>query len=236
MVSPPRGDISLLKEPFMRRIFRLAAAIVVALAAHVQATARFEGKLIFTKTGAGDEGTYDYFMKGDRVRVETGGATMIGDTAKEKMLLLMPDQKIYMEMKLDPKQIVKEQVGEIADEMVATGVKDTIQGYPCEEWAVKNPNGQTEICLVDGFGPYLKTPSDPAHAAATASWEDKIMKNGGFPFRIREKDAGGKLKSEIVVTTVEKKKLSETLFTVPGGYRKFAMPDFSDLFKGKDAN
>ena len=99
----------------------------------------FEGTIEFKKVKKGRESTYIYYVKGDNVRLEEFGPNKtivdlaIIDLKEEKVVLVSPERKSYMELK----------TAHSTKDMSQTSVqmtKDTktIMNYPCSKWIISN--------------------------------------------------------------------------------------------------
>jgi len=63
------------------------------------AQADFEGKIKFKISSDGDEMFLDYFIKGENLRMEMGdNAEAVFLKSKDKSLILMPSEKMYMDL------------------------------------------------------------------------------------------------------------------------------------------
>ncbi|MBU0671910.1 MAG: DUF4412 domain-containing protein [Candidatus Margulisbacteria bacterium] len=142
------------------------------------------------------------YFGGDKWRVESQvfgqNSIVIVRTDKKVMWNLMPDKKMYMEMKLDPKQAISNGMkfpGEIKRKKVGSG---QVNGIACDKYEITyKPNEKSPEASV-----YQWLSKDNVPVKTTAidgSWssEYKNIKVGRQP---------------------------DPLFNLPAGYKKFAMP------------
>ncbi len=70
-----------------------------------------------------------------------------------------------------------------------------------------------------------------AQAAADPEWS-KFLEGGAFPLKMTITE-GGKTTMASEVTSIERKKLDDSLFTVPAGYKEMNMPAGMPSIPGK---
>ncbi|MBN2057752.1 MAG: DUF4412 domain-containing protein [Candidatus Saganbacteria bacterium] len=142
-----------------------------------------------------------YFGK-DKWRVESSafGQKTIAIVRADKNVMwnIMPQQKMYMEMKLDPKQMVGKTTklpGELSRKKVSS---EKVSGLMCDKYKITyKPNEKASEMSVYQW---ISKDNIPVKTAATdGSWYSlyKDVKVGAQP---------------------------DSLFDLPGGYKKFSMP------------
>jgi hypothetical protein len=199
----------------------------------------FEGTL--TMHINGDDGTpHDlrYLMKGGKVRFEVteGGQTavVIMDRPNQRMLVLVAEQKIYVESPLAPAVAVGPQRTQGAAQTPAvsmTGRLETIAGYSCEHALFAEADGQqVDVCLARGLGGFVFPPKGnpmaPAAGRPANDWSARLD-DGVFPLKVTK---AGRVQLE--VTNIEKQSLDASLFTPPEGWQKLAgMPGMPGLMR-----
>jgi len=207
----------------------------------------FEGA-ITAKMFTGDQPMeIRYAIKGARTRVETqlsqGSAqmgVMLMDMSSSTQTMLIPQTKTYMTMNW----------GEIAEKMAkgndasgdfpkvtSTGKTETVAGFTCQYWIVGDEQN-TEVCLAKGLGYFggggqsggvfdkLKSLAmgDKMKAQLAANPEfAKFVEGGAFPLKVAQIE-NGQSKTVMEVTSVERKSLNDSLFTVPADYKKMEIP------------
>jgi hypothetical protein len=206
----------------MLRTLLLTAATATSLAA--QST--FEGAVSMTLSGDNGRSTdLTYMMSKDgkiRMEMQVGrggrGATMIMDLAQKQMLMLMPEQKMYMVQSLagamDAAQGAR---GASTATVTRTGQKETIAGYECEHVTVTDNGATSDVCLAHGLGRWMTpAPGGMGRGGPPKSdpWEAGIGADG-FPLKVTK---GGQ--TIVLVTKIDKKSLDASLFAQPDGYTK----------------
>ena len=194
------------------------AAIAAPAIAHGQSSKQFEG--VVTYQGEGGR-TFQYAIRNGRVRIdlndENKQGSMIMDSGSHKMYMLMPEQKMYMEMDVS-------QMGEMdssADNVKPrkTGKTEVVAGHKCEYWTVEEEKGRVDVCVAKDMRSFLAF-SNKSIGDASA-WQKAIGENS-FPLKVVMHD-DGKEDVALVATKVEAKSLDASLFTPPTTYKKMEM-------------
>lgn len=144
------------------------------------------------------------YVKEDRVRTERNMAghsqIMIMDRAKAKVLMLMPEAKAYMEMRLDPAKMgaaaLKDEKSEYGQWRVVG--HETVDGWECEKRVFDY--------------------KDKPMGELTAWFAEKL----GYPVKTVYKGEGGVMIMEY--KNIKTGGVDDSLFEVPAGYQKMAMP------------
>ena len=180
--------------------FILAATFILA-ASLVQA-AEFSANVI-TKA-EGQEMRGKIFMKGEKIRSEfdAGGQTNISIVRPDKKVvwMVMPAEKMYMEMPMtdeaQEKILIKKPEDQVKMKLVGT---ETVNGYECDKYEYEvttSPKGQS----IKHFVWIAKKLQMPIKAMAA---------DGSFSMEYQDIKMGG---------------VADSLFQVPQGYQKMAMP------------
>jgi hypothetical protein len=207
----------------------------------------FEGALTMHMTSphraVADDITF--LSKGDKLRFDAppshhGEHThVIFESATKQMLVVLDAQKSYMELDL-PKAIAAtpQAAGKVPSTpptVTKTGKHEKIAGYDCEDWDIKDSNGkQAQACIAEGvsFIDFASIGPGAAAAGSPSAWLDELHGKKLFPLRAIDFDAAGKESSRMEVTKIEKKKLDDSLFAIPAGYKKIEMPHFGGGMPG----
>jgi hypothetical protein len=234
----------------MNPLFRLFAVGSLLAASLSYAADAFEGKVSLALTmPKGKTQNLDYSMKGQSLRIDIAaeGQTFssIMDLAKQEMLVVMPEQKMYMILPI--KQHIDKAVAQHPqnDQNVEkTGRTETILGYKCDEYVSTDKDGsKTEVWVAEGLGSFMGLGNSGGggmggmfgggkKAAAPGGWEEKFKGKAGFPLRVVSRNAKSAETFRMEATKIEPGTLSASLFQPPAGYQKFQMPDFGGMMKG----
>jgi hypothetical protein len=258
--SPRRGNavqarlVSLrgaVRLPGMNLLFRFFAVGAMLAASVGFAADAFEGKISLNMTAdRGGTVTMNYAIKGQKIRNEmtAQGHQMVSilDLAKQEMLMVMPDQGMYMVMPIkQPMEAAAGKAGDFGGDVEVTGKTETILGYKCHQILVKDKGAVTEVWAAEGLAAF--TGLDQAGGGspmagmfgggggkppAAAKWEQVLKSKGGFPLRVIARDAAGKQTMKMEATKVEPGSLPDSLFAPPAGFQKFDMPNMGGMLKG----
>ncbi len=216
----------------MKLIPTLATLCVLVLPCALPAET-FEGKVSMKVTAPNaKEGpsTMNFSMKEGFVRMDMssgrGAVSMITDIKNQQIIMLMAEQRMYMVRPIpQPSGAPRPEGGGHRSELEDTGVKETILGYVCSKYVVKDADSTTEIWVTDQLGTFMGLsrgggPGRPPQAPQ--AWESAMKGHNFFPMRVVSNKGGGE-KFRLEVTSVEKTSLPDSLFTAPDGWRKFDM-------------
>ena len=149
------------------------------------------------------------FVKGENLRQEMnmGGQNQIMIFQKEKgvVWILMPGQRMYMEMAAGGEQSMAPPT---LEEMEKMGDKkylgeEKVNGYKCKKFSY--------------------TSNDPS-VGTTTMW---ISKKLNFPIKTEMEGSSGPMSMEY--KNIQEKKLPESLFKIPAGYQKMSMPSMPNM-------
>lgn len=203
------------------------ASLSIATAAAAEDV--FEGHVEMKMTDGTAEQTVDYYVKGDRMRVETQdpraqGGAMIMNMSEKKMLMLVPEQKMYMSMPLPDVSGLSEDNQKKKPE--PTGKTRTILGHEAREYLLEDNGTTYEVWATEELGTFagmgLGAGEDPQGASPGRR---ALGEQDFFPLLIVERK-NGREQSRVEVTGVEEKSLPESVFEPPADFRGMPMPSF----------
>jgi hypothetical protein len=209
----------------------LAGALMITGTA-LRAQAPFEGAVSIRMAQKTPQGVMsqqvEYLMRAGKVRVNmapppgmpVAGVSMILVPAEKKTYMLMPAQSAYMEVNMFDSlaaAAARRAPGATGDVKVTrTGKTETVAGVSCEHVQVSSQAGTVDMCVSRELGRFVN-PTDAIRQSGGA-WQREL--GNDFPLKVIMPD--GSVPLEVV--KVERKRLSNELFTVPGTYNKMAMP------------
>lgn len=206
-------------NPRIPLVIAAAVAATVAIPAPTAAQGTFEGVIDVQVTGGrGQHQTMQYAFKGDKVRMDiaSGGRRMytVYDRASKMAETVIPMRREYVEHSLAPPAAMRRRAGNV--EIKWTDRRETIAGYPCRHAEITDAEGiKVDMCLAKGLGATMPMPG--GGRGGFAGLEQSLA--GSFPLKMVR---NGKV--EWLVTSVKKRHLADSLFTVPAGYRKMEAP------------
>ncbi len=202
-----------------RILVTLIAAGTITPAVGAQGTS-FEGVVNFAIEGGR---SFNYYVGHGKVRVEVTAAgntvTTILTPATQVIDILMPEQRMYMEMKM-PADSLSTKVGN--PKLTKTDKTDVVAGHPCQYWHSENDDGGTaDVCLASDLGGFLGM-RNPMQPGAAPSWQKELAGANRFPLKVVTHKSGQD-KTVLEATKVEKKTLDASLFAVPSSFHKMEM-------------
>lgn len=236
----------------MKSLSRFLAVGALLTAVQTFAAGAFEGKVSLAMTaGKGQTMNLDYSMKGRRLRTDMNAEghqmSSIMDLDKLEMLMLMPEQQMYMVMPIKkPIEQAMEKSAESSAEVEVTGKTETILGYKCSQILIKDKGSVTEAWVAEGLGAFMGLGQGGGGGnpmagmfggggrkggGNAAKWEEALKGKGGFPLRVITHDAKGRDSFKMEATKIEPGSLPDSLFSPPAGYQKFEMPDIGSMFR-----
>jgi len=174
---------------------------------------------------------------------------IIMDLKSAQQTMLMPAQKTYMTMNFKE---MGEKLGRLSGEtsghenesgkmpkLTPTGKQETIAGYSCEHWLVGDDQ-TIDLCIAKGLGYFgfgnSSQSGGPLKALKDLTLDPRIstqiesspemkrfVEGGAFPLKISRVE-NGQSKSIMEVTGIDRKKLDDSLFTVPPDFKKMEIP------------
>jgi hypothetical protein len=160
------------------------------------------------------------------ISTERGTASMIMDINNHQMLMLIPQQQMYMVQPIPqaPQQAAGDAKAFESNVQVTT-TKETILGYECTKIVATGKDGSSsEVWVTDQLGTFFGlSPGGGGpgrRSAAPQEWEAALKGKGYFPMRVVT-TMNGTQKFKLEVTAVEKMSLPDSEFAPPEGWRKF---------------
>lgn len=206
-------------------VFTAVAAMAAAVPTAARAQSAFEGVVTMRmQPGRGLEETMQYSVKGDKVRMDMSGGAItmfqLYDRSTKVFDMVIPMRHMYMERTVDASARADSAAGKTKIEW--TGKKETIAGHECEHATITDAQGRSsDVCLAKDLGTFMGMPGGGRgrgrRGGAGAGWQAHIGQ--AFPLKVVQ---NGRV--VLLVTSVEKKALDDSLFTVPSGYQKMGMP------------
>ena len=186
----------------------------------------FQGRIrmqLRTTGGAGPSSqAADYFVKGDRARLELpgvmGGVAMLVASGASRMTLLLMAQRQFAETAMPGAADVA--TPPTSPRITRTGRTESIAGLPCVHVEVAAEGQVADLCLTTALGRLAMNPMDAMGRASGGSAWVRALGADEFPLRVTL--PGGVVGLE--VTAVERKRLSADLFSVPLEYSRMEPP------------
>ncbi|HEU5217313.1 MAG TPA: DUF4412 domain-containing protein [Gemmatimonadales bacterium] len=214
----------------------LAAIGCAATAGSLQAQ-RFEGILSIHSTSMPPGAGMQYFIKGDRLRLELtvpgeSPFVMISDGPTRKQYTLFTLQKVYTTVTFDELLRTTDSLRKMSASLLKAGTMTPtktvaqVAGHKCTVHRYRDAKSAFDICLSTELGAVSGAPglfgnvSPSIDPTPPPAWVQKFIAAGSFALRLA--DTTGKTLWE--VQKVEAKKLEASLFAVPAGFTASAAP------------
>jgi len=188
------------------------------------AQSSFEGKVKFDVEEDGKRQVMDYYAKDKKFRMEIpdNGGTIIFDSNKLKMYVIMDEQKMYMETTMMPLSMGG------AGSVNKTGETKTILGYDCEKFIFDQEDLKGEAWMTNELGAFMFFMESQQEMPG---WQSEVLDAGYFPLFVTQYNKRNDSKSVYNVTEVTPMELSSDLFEAPSSYQSFDLMNLGGLEK-----
>jgi hypothetical protein len=183
----------------------------------------FEGTVDYHVKAGDHESDIEYIIKGTKLRFNVSqkahAAAGIVDLTAKTMIILMPQQKMYMSQPFpDYKKVAEASKGKFSK----TGNTETILGHTCDEYVYTTENGAAHVWLAKGIGMFQGLFQNKP--TEMDSWVTLVKSKGLFPLKSSYQDKDGKEKSSMVATKLSKEAVDDSVFVPPADYKEMKMP------------
>lgn len=215
----------------------LCATLVVAPAGALAAD--FEGTVTMKMSGPrGTPQALDFSLAQGKSRIDVVtpdgmNASIIHDHGKKEMVMLMPQQRMYIIQPIPPAtERPAASAGRGDSSVEKTGETEKILGYDCTKYISKSEDGTvSEMWVTDQLGTFSGMSANPmggmggrrGGAPASPAWEEALKGKDVFPLRVVSKGRDGKESFRMEATAVAKKSLPASTFAPPADFQKFDM-------------
>ncbi len=212
-------------------------------------TARGDLTLVQKIEGAGSNNELTIKVKGDKARVEISPAlTTIIDGKSGDMINLMNKEKKIIRLSAEKTKAIAELANKYSKDpansinkgkLVATGKKETINGYETEEYVRESGSMKERYWIAPNY-PDAAAIIKQLQAIRPTAWNDvaKGMLNfqdfPGLPLRTIVKSDKGELTCTMV--SIKQDPLSDAEFAAPKDYEEMKMPNLQDFLSEKGSN
>jgi len=198
--------------------------ILFLLAGTLNAQDAFEGKVVFDVQEAGEIQVMDYYAKDKKFRMEMPdkGGTILFDSNKMMMYVLMDKEKMYMESQMMPLSMSG------AGKVSKTGETKTILGHECEKFVFEQEDLTGEAWMTKDLGAFMFFMESQQSMPA---WQKEILDAGYFPLQVTQHSIRENKTSVYNVVEVTPMDLSDDMFVVPPSYEKIDLTGLGGLEK-----
>ncbi len=205
--------------------FFISFVIAFCFVNRTYAQDQFEGKVSFKSYDEDEPQSMEYYVKGSKVRFDTNeeGQTgqIIWDTSKKEFMVIMPQQKMYMQMQVPESQSETDISAGISKDakFTKTGETKKILGYTAVKLVYKDGEDQGEAWMTQELGSFKLFDNPMQKNEDKPQWQKDFESGGYFPLEVYENG-----KKVFEVTSIEKKTLDGSMFEAPTGFKKMDMP------------
>jgi len=200
------------------------AIIIFLFTGSLIAQDTFEGKVVFEVQDVSEQQVMDYYAKDKKYRMEMPdkGGTILFDSNKLMMYVLMDKEKMYLES-----QMMSLSMGG-AGSVSKTGETKTILGHVCEKFVFEQEDLSGEAWMTKDLGAFMFFMESQQDMP---SWQNEIIDAGYFPLQVTQYSKREDKKSVYNVIEVTPMELSDDLFVVPPSYEKLDLTGLGGLEK-----
>lgn len=216
----------------MKKIILSSLLILLFTASNILfAQSQFEGKVKFKAYDEGNSQSMNYFVKGNKFRIDSpesgmGQGYMIYNSATNMMTMVMVDQQMYMEMPVDAAGNTISQDNEDFY-FNNTGETQEINGYTCEKFEFTDQDGSGIAWMTQELGSFFFF-NDPEGNTSQSNWQQEIMAEGYFPMLVQQENSSGELEPVFEIEEILAMPLDDELFSIPAGFQQFDMPNMGN--------
>ncbi len=200
--------------------------LILFIAAPVNDSSFFEGRIDLVEESQYDTFYYSYFIKDKYIRVDKFDEnhkiiqTELINIEKKEIIVLSPSKKLYTRLKSSSDLILKGQNFTI----IKTENTRQIKGKECYLWRVRNKELNKEVAYWVAennyyfFNDFIKLLN---HTEKTFEFFEKIPDSQGFfPMLTVERTLLRKEKRRIEVIEIKSQKINDTMFEIPSGFEE----------------
>jgi len=184
----------------------------------------FEGKVQFNVEENGKAQVMDYYAKDKKYRMENPdkAGTIIFDSNKLMMYVLMDKEKMYIESQMMPLSMSG------AGSVTKTGDTKIILGHECEKFVFEQEDLSGEAWMTKDLGAFMFFMESQQDMPGL---QQEIVDAGYFPLQVTQYGKRENKTSVYNVTEVTPMELNDNLFVVPPSYEKIDMTGLGGLEK-----
>jgi plastocyanin len=181
--------------------------------------APFEGEIVLSVKDEGPmkmPSSVTVEVKGDKVRYSatSSGVHTVADMAAQRGFAVNDARKSYSSLDVHAAASAPP-----AATVTKTPWSETVSGVPCDVWLIDDGKEKVEACAAKGIAFF-----DPARESkagkAEPSWAAALTREKAFPLRVTAHDEAGKEEYRAEATKVERRKLDDSVFQVPTGFKQ----------------
>ena len=160
----------------------------------------------------GNKQVMDYYAKEKKFRMDMPekGGSIIFDSQKFKMYVIMDEHKMYMENSMMP------MTAGAGGSISKTGETKNILGYDCEKFLFTQKDIKGEAWMTKELGAFMFFMESQQNMP---DWQSEVLDAGFFPLHVTQHNERKNTTSVYDVKEVTPMDLSDDLFVVPSSYK-----------------
>lgn len=181
----------------------------------------------------------NYYIKGDRARMESSPNTSaepyyILDYLSKKMFVVMTNKDSYLELSMEKPPEPQASADSKPESMIKTDETETVLGFPCEQWILKENDVTTTMWATKAFNANVTLLGlQKQDTPVSFRWDEELKSRGLFPLKLAQQDINGTDMYKFEVLKIQRKTVNELLFRIPEGYEKIDKPIITKPIKSK---
>ncbi len=181
-------------------------------------TGPFEGEIVMTvkdESAMKIPQSMTFDVKGDKVRYSsaTSGVRAVADMAGQRAYAISDARKTYATVDVrastPPAPLAA---------VTKTPWSEKVAGLACDVWLIDDGTEKVEACAAKGI-PFFDLAKEPKAGKAEPIWAAALTHEKVFPLRLIAHDEAGKEAYRAEATKVDRRKLDESGFQVPVGFK-----------------
>lgn len=215
----------------MKKLFYFISMIVLFL---INVLAQnFEGEIKMTVTSGIDKADLTFFIKDNNSKISAesseGKVDIIFDKINNKLYMVMSIQKMYMEFPLEDLRETY-QIDSLENDNknilpLKTGKTKLIAGYECEEFFFEDTDEKVTLWISKENIPFFGFGNPMGTDKKGKKYEQLFSMFHGFPMEVISISSDDSLEMKMEVTSVMKKTINDSEFSIPSDFIKFDMPN-----------
>jgi hypothetical protein len=181
-------------------------------------TLPFEGEIVVAvkQEAAKVPARITFDVKGDKVRYTSDNSLVrtVADVAADHVYEVNEARKAFADV--EPKPVASNV------KVTKSAYTEKLAGAPCEVWGIEDANGTVDVCVAKGI-PFFDLTGEPKSAKAGKAepeWAAALTREKAFPLSVVAYDKQGKEEYRAEAVAVASKKLDDSMFRVPTGFKK----------------
>ena len=187
----------------------------------------FEGEIVLAVKREAEQkvpSSLTFDVKNGKVRYVSDGSSVrtIADVTTHRAYEISDARRAFAD--LDTTRAAAAGTAGAATTVSKSDFTQKFAGVPCDVWTIDDAAGKVEVCVAKGF-PFFELASTTKAPTEEPIWAAALTRENAFPLRVIAYDKRGNEEYRAEATRVDPKKLDDSLFQVPPGFKGDSAPD-----------